>query len=60
VYLEKTLGEQPFYEAYRILQDQSGGDDGNTELAKALGKHNMKFIPLIYQMIVCEDSYYGN
>jgi NIMA (never in mitosis gene a)-related kinase len=57
VYLEKQLGEEPFYEAYRILQD--GGEDGNSELIKALGK-NMKFVPLIYQMIVCEDSYYGS
>ena len=59
VYLEKQLGEEPFYEGYRILQDISG-DEGNSELAKVLGKINMRFVPLIYQMIVCEDSYYGS
>jgi len=60
VYIEKQLGEAPFYEAYEILQDITGSDVGNTELVKVLGKNHVKFIPLIYQLIVCEDSYYGS
>ena len=60
VYLEKQIGEEPFYETYKILQDMSGGEETNNELVKVLGKTNMKYIPLIYQMIVCEDSYYGS
>ena len=60
MYLEKQLGANPFYETYNILQDMSSGEDANNELIRVLGKTNMKFIPLIYQMIVCEDSYYGS
>jgi len=60
VYLEKQVGEKPFFETYKILSDMSSGEDANNELIRVLGKTNMKFIPLIYQMIVCEDSYYGS
>lgn len=36
-------------------------DDGtNDELEGILGSKKMKFVTLIHQLIVCEDSYYSN
>lgn len=32
----------------------------NNELVQLLGQGNLRFVPLIYQLIVCEDSYYGH
>jgi hypothetical protein len=34
-------------------------DENSDELEGILGKKKMKFVGLIHQLIVCEDSYYG-
>ena len=39
---------------------QADDDSGEDELEGMLGKHKMKFVTLIHQLIVCEDSYYAN
>jgi hypothetical protein len=58
--LEKQLGEKPFYDAYKFLQDPPNEGEHNSVLMKILGKQNLKYVSLIYQMIVCEDAYYGS
>jgi len=61
VYLEKQLGEDRFIEAYKYLVDNcQNDDDDNSELYRILDPPRTKFIPLIFQMIVCEDNYYSN
>lgn len=35
-------------------------DKNSNDLVQLVGTKNMKFIPLIFHLIVCEDSYYGN
>ena len=59
-YLEKQVGADQFYEAYKFVQSPPTESDNNSELVKILGKNNIKFVPLIYQLIVCEDNYYGS
>ena len=60
VHLENQLGDQPFIAAYRHLVNLSGDDEQPTdELEQILGPKKMKFVPLITQLIVCEDTYYG-
>jgi hypothetical protein len=60
VYLEKQIGANQFYNAYKFLQDPPNEGEHNSELVKILGKQNIKYVSLIYQMIVCEDAYYGS
>ena len=43
-----------------MTKEQSTEDDHNEDIQKILGPSKSKFLPLIYQMIVCEDEYYGN
>lgn len=57
-YLENILGFDKFMEAYTYLCDPPDDDADNDYLQQLLGTLNIKYIPLIYQMIVCEDSYY--
>ncbi len=61
VYLEQQLGADAFFGAYKMLQSEKGGDEeelGNM-VRKLLGKAKEKFIPLIFQLVVCEDGYYS-
>ena len=61
VYLENQLGDIPFIAAYKHLVNLSVDDDSaDDELESILGPDKMKFVTLIHQLIVCEDSYYGN
>ena len=76
VYLEKQLGEETFCSVYKILsvfvillsaylmymhiQNQDQDEDREDEIDKLLGPSKSKFLPLLYQMIVCEDEYHGN
>ncbi len=53
-YLEKQIGDS-FYTAYKIIQEEK--DDDYYNVKKILAEKS-KFIPLILQLIVCEDSYY--
>jgi len=63
VYLEQQLTVDKFLQAYNFLIDpphnDGDEDDDTTQLQNILGPERTKFIPLIYQMIVCEDAYYG-
>lgn len=43
------------------MQNLQGDDEErNDELEGILGAKRMKFVMLIHQLIVCEDTYYGN
>ena len=57
-YLELQITLERFVEAYAYLTDPPEDDEENEQLHNILGERNIKFIPLIYQLIVCEDSYY--
>ena len=59
VYLETQLGEQPFITAYQHFMNMGDGDDPNI-IDQIIGPKQMKFLPLIHQLISCEDSYYSN
>lgn len=59
VYLETQLGEQPFIAAYQHFVNMSDGDDPNI-IDQIIGPKKMKFLPLIHQLISCEDNYYSN
>lgn len=39
---------------------QVDDDTAEEELESILGSDKIKFVTLIHQLIVCEDSYYGN
>jgi hypothetical protein len=43
-----------------MLQDSTSDKEASTSVKKILGKSKVKFITLIYQLIVCEDTYYSN
>ncbi|KAL4511939.1 hypothetical protein ABPG72_012784 [Tetrahymena utriculariae] len=63
VYLERNLGENLFIQIYQEiqLQDQNLSETDQTKrINSILNADQQKFIPLIYQMIFCEDSYYTN
>eukprot|EP00801_Mesodinium_rubrum_P000640 Mrub_00640.p1 GENE.Mrub_00640~~Mrub_00640.p1 ORF type:complete len:668 (-),score=115.52 Mrub_00640:5-2008(-) len=59
IYLEKAITDMLFCKAYHILSDPNYDDEGNSELYKLMGSKS-KFIPLVYQLIVCEDHYFTN
>jgi hypothetical protein len=41
---------------YALIKDER--DDDYEQAKKLLGKEKTKFIPLVVQLIVCEDNYY--
>jgi NIMA (never in mitosis gene a)-related kinase len=54
-YLEKVIGED-FFKAYKLIaNDQT--DNDYEQAARILGPKS-KYIPLVVQLIVCEDGYY--
>jgi NIMA (never in mitosis gene a)-related kinase len=54
-YLEKEIGDE-FYSIYNLIKDEK---DEDYEGAKSmLGRDKVKYIPLVVQLIVCEDNYY--
>ena len=55
VYLEQTIGDEKLLTVYQVLHDDSAD---SIDLQKILGKE-AKYLPLVYQLIVCEDSYYS-
>jgi hypothetical protein len=59
LHLEKELGEENFIKSYRILSDITDDDeDLNNKLHQILGE-KLKFIPLIHQLIYCEELEYS-
>ena len=59
VHLENQMGDQMFIAAYKHLQNLTDDDEQADNDLEGLLKKKMKFVPLIHQLIVCEDSYYG-
>lgn len=59
-YLEQKLGLDPMIRAYQYLLDPPADDDSNAELSGILEPSKLKFVPLIYQLIVCEDKYFSH
>lgn len=57
-YLEAQLGISKFMQAYEYLASPPPDDEENQQLHDIIGSNNIKYIALIYQLIVCEDSYY--
>ena len=62
VYLENQIGDQAFQGVYKQLTNLSNDDDDNNDniIESILGPKKMKFVPLVHQLIVSEDSYYAN
>ena len=60
LYLEKQLSEVVFMKAYKYLQTLPGDEENHEILKQLLGKEKGKFLPLLYQLLVCEDSYYSS
>ncbi|KAL4427207.1 hypothetical protein ABPG74_022294 [Tetrahymena malaccensis] len=59
-YLEKQIGADQFMEVYRLIIENQVNDD-NKQITRLIGEVKVQFLPLIYQLIVCEESYYyGN
>ena len=59
VYLEERLGDITFIAAYKHLVNLSNEAEVENDLEEILGPKKMKYVTLIHQLIVCEDSYYG-
>lgn len=58
IYLERELGLKDFVAAYRHLQSESteaAGTSTSQPLASQVSEKTMQFLPLIHQLIVCED-----
>jgi len=61
VYLESNLGETTFVAAYKHYINVSEiNEEVETEIMGILGEDKIKFFPLIYQLIVCEDAFYAS
>ena len=52
------IGLERFIEAYAYLMNPPEDDEDNEQVRDILGKNNVKYMPLICQLIVCEESYY--
>lgn len=60
VYLEENLGETSFIAAYKhYINVSDQNDDIEAEIEGIVGPKKRQFMPLIYQLIVCEDTYYN-
>ena len=58
--MENQMGDALFIAAYKHLVNLASDDEQGDNELEGLLKKKMKFVPLIHQLIVCEDSYYGN
>lgn len=56
VYLEGKMGNQ-VYEAYMCLQEMQ--EDCDIMLQRLLEPGNVKYVPLLYQVVACEEKYYN-
>lgn len=54
-YLEEEIGDV-FYDVYGLIKEEK--DEDYDQAKKMLGLEKVKFIPLVVQLIVCEDNYY--
>jgi NIMA (never in mitosis gene a)-related kinase len=60
MYLEVNFGLEIFLRAYNYMQNLPERDDNNEQLRSLLGPANMRFVPLLIQLLVCEDSFYSS
>jgi NIMA (never in mitosis gene a)-related kinase len=54
VYLEQEIGDD-FYQVYNLMKEK---DDDYASAIAVMGQAKTKYLPLIIQLLVCEDSYY--
>lgn len=59
VYLEEKLGDIVFINAYNYYLNSSELDEKNTEDIDSILGSRKKYVGLIYQLIVWEDTYYN-
>lgn len=61
VYLEEMLGDTCFIAAYKhYINSSEDNENVEDEIIDTLkDKTKEKFVPLIFQLIVCEDTYYN-
>jgi NIMA (never in mitosis gene a)-related kinase len=59
-YLEQRLSLACFLSAYSLLLSPGSDEDNSAELETLLGTRNLKYLPLLYQLIVCEDQIYAS
>eukprot|EP01066_Platyproteum_vivax_P001948 Platyproteum_vivax@DN12420_c0_g1_i2.p1 len=55
MYLEQELGFDKFLNAYRKLQNVCEIEDDGGVDEKDLGSEGLKFLPLLHQLLFCED-----
>lgn len=59
VYLEDKLGDEDFVNAYNYYLSASELDEKVSEEVEVMLGSKKKYVGLIYQLIVCEDTYYN-
>ncbi|KAH8616548.1 Protein kinase domain [Trypanosoma vivax] len=58
LFLEEQLGESVLMSAYRLMNNISADDDEAMQrVAEGIPEDHHKFIPVIAQLIVCEDAF---
>lgn len=59
VILERELGIEPFLSVYRLMEDIGPQDEGQEvalQIHALLGDSKVRFVPLIHQLLICEES----
>ena len=59
VILERELGIEPFLSVYRLMEDIGPQDEGQEvalQIHDLLGDSKVRFVPLIHQLLICEES----
>lgn len=59
VFLEENMGDLVFLTVYRMMNNMSADDDDSMmeKMLTELNSKHHKYVPLISQLIVCEDSF---
>lgn len=58
MFLEEKMGDDALIECYRTLNNMSTDDDEQVQkVSEALPADKRRFIPLVMQLIVCEDEF---
>ena len=59
VLLERELGIEPFLSVYRLMEEIGPQDEGSAvalRIHEILGDAKVRFVPLIHQLLICEES----
>ena len=63
-FLGDELGEETFLKVYKMVESQKQNDDDDVlekEILKAIGnKQKMTYVPLIHQLIFCEEAQFSH